>query len=566
MHFEELRSIYFHSTEHSKEQIAWMEKVFQIAMNYLFETPRKKIHSELVLPDLETIFSETDFPHLGEGIEPVLKETVAKVLENCVRLTNPKFVGHMTGATTIFSVAVEMLTAVLNQNLNKIETALSASFVERQTVAWFHRLVYARDEKFYSKFLHDPAHLLGTVTSGGTMGNLTALTVARNLVLGDVARLGIAGALAKKKKKRAVIVASRRAHYSVRKVASVLGLGSDNVIEIPVAPFDNTVDVALLKTQVEKLEKQGAIVVAVVGVAGTTETGSIDDLVTLGKFCCAKKIWFHVDAAWGGALLLSERYKTLLRGIELSDSVVVDGHKFFYLPLDHGMVVFKNEKALHAIRHHANYIIREGSVDLGQTSLEGSRRFNSLKLWFALKALGRSGYGALIEHSLEIAKQTEKLISEHPEFELTSGVATNIITYRYVPRAWKSALAALRNQLMSQANVKNLTRKKDSAEIGKVTKIYFFVNSILNRVNTDLQKQQRQAGKSFVSRTTLESVTPGFETVVLRMIPFNPFTTVETIREILTEQAELGRALFASELAQCENEAPKGLQRIFPPL
>lgn len=568
MEFDTFRQRFFHSIEKSEEQIAWIEKVFQIAIYYLFEAPHKKIHSDLTLPQIEEVFSEISMPEALGSQDLVLKETVEKVLAHSVRLTNPKFVGHMTGATAIFSLGVEMLTAVLNQNLNKIETALSASFVERQTLAWLHRLVYNREDAFYKRTMHHPDGLLGTVTSGGTLGNMTALTVARNLALPGVEKLGVAGALRKLKKKRCVIFASKRVHYSVKKVASLLGFGTESVIEIPVDLFTNKISISELKKYVERERKTGAVIVAFIGVAGTTETGSIDNLEAIAREARRVGAWFHVDAAWGGAILLSEKHKSLLSGIEKADSVVMDGHKLFYLPLDHGAVVFKNAKALNAIRHHANYIIREGSVDLGQTSLEGSRRFNSLKLWFALKTFGKSGYENLIDHSFEMAQQAAAEIEAHPNFEVTSFPETNILTYRYVPEKWKRAVSDFSEHLREKNCVKKTTgaRPKNATyKIGIQTKSFSFANQLLNQVNIDLQKQQRQHGKSFVSRTTLESVTPGFETVVLRILPFNPFTTVEILREILAEQSELGEQIFRALWSKSAAKAPKGDHHFFPP-
>lgn len=547
---------YFFSSEEAKDHEQLLMKIMKSVLDFFHSSPRKKIHSNLSLPDLEKIFSEIELPKTGTSFEEVYQTAVDQVLEHSVQVTNPYFVGHMTGGIPVFAFAVELLTAALNQNLVKIETALSASFVELQTICWLHRSFYQRDDEFYQATIHAPHVALGTVTSGGTVGNLTALTVARNKRFPTAWDDGWHEALSQEGFSRAVIVCSERTHYSVKKIASILGLGGKNVIKIPVCPFKNTINLERLEQTLDDLANQNVCVLALVGVAGSTETGSIDDLKALATIAKARHIWFHVDAAWGGALVLNPRTRPLFDGISEADSVVLDGHKLFYLPLDHGVTLFKDEHALDAIRHKANYILREGSVDLGRTSLEGSRRFNSFKLWFALKVLGEEGYSELLNRSLDLAIAAKNLIEAQPNFEVTSELATNILTYRYIPKKWVRPMTLYREAL-----VKKVTASADAFS----PELFFAANECLNRVNIDLQKQQRQDGKSFVSRTTLESVTPGVETVVLRLVLFNPLTTSTILKEIIEEQDILGARIMQSEWANLEAILPKDLRQKFPP-
>lgn len=553
--FETLRTKYFLSQDNEQECARWLQLALREAAAFVQNSDGHKIHSDVTLPDLEKLFPETAMPDAGDGLPTTFQRAVDVVMRHSVRVASPYYVGHMSGVTPYFSLIVDLLICALNQNVVKIETALSASFVEGQTLAWLHRLVYGQADSFYGKHLHAPESAFGNVTSGGTMGNLTALAVARNLRFPDAPRKGLASALLASGHTRVVLVASTRVHYSVRKAASILGIGEDNVAEIPVLPFENRIDTEALARTLDLLKAEGACVLAVVGVAGSTETGGVDDLALMAKLAKEHNAWFHVDAAWGAPLLLSRTHAPLMQGIEKADSVVMDGHKLFYLPMAHGCVLFRDVHSLDVLRHTARYIIRTGSVDLGRTSLEGSRRFDSFKMWFFLRVLGRKGFEALVDNAVSLGHTFGRLIENHPSFQLTSRVSTNILTYRYVPVAWKTPLEHMRKKLAT-------TQPPEDAPPGPLQKALLFVTSVLNEVNVELQKSQRQAGRSFVSRTTLESVYPGVDTVVLRAVPFNPLTTEAMLSEILEEQDALGRDIFRKRWKKLRVNAPEGFESI----
>jgi glutamate decarboxylase len=255
---------------------------------------------------------------------------------------------------------------------------------------------------------------------------------------------------------------------------------------------------------------------AIIGIAGTTETGTIDPLPELAAICAQNRIHFHVDAAWGGPTLMSDRYRHLLDGISRADSIIIDGHKQFYMPMTCGMVFFKDPVSMESVVYHAKYINRPGSVDLGIKSLPGSREANSLILDSALRIMGSQGYALLIEHGIETAKKLAQEINRRPDFELVTPPRLNILTYRLYPKKLKSAGG-------------------DRPEI----------EHRLNEINKRLQRLQREAGKSFVSRTTINlSSAPGSEIVVLRWVIMNPMTTIEILKEILDEQENIYRTVI----------------------
>jgi glutamate decarboxylase len=285
----------------------------------------------------------------------------------------------------------------------------------------------------------------------------------------------------------------------------VLGIGNRNVVPVPV-DAGQRLDITTLEGTIRafKRDEPETRILAVVGIAGTTETGTIDPLDAMADICRREGIHFHVDAAWGGPTLLSEAHRHLLTGIERADSVTIDGHKQFYMPMSCGMVYFKDPTAMDAVAYHARYINRPGSVDLGIRSLVGSRAATSLVLGSALDIMGSRGYALLIDHGIRLAGEFADEIMNRPLFQLVTPPCLNILTYRILPKDLQGDTEAV------------------------------------NGINKRVQRLQREAGRSFVSRTTLSLQESG-DTVVLRAVLMNPFTTIGILRDILDEQESLYR-------------------------
>ena len=274
-------------------------------------------------------------------------------------------------------------------------------------------------------------------------------------------------------------------------------------------------DLAVLREECRRLEDSNILPLALVGIAGTTETGNVDRLEAMAEFAEEIGCHFHVDAAWGGPTLFSDRYRHLLVGIERADSVTIDAHKQLYVPMGAGMVVFKDPTAVSAIEHHAAYILRHGSKDLGSHTLEGSRPGMSMLVHAGFSIIGRKGYELLIDNGIELAKIFADMIRHHSEFELASEPELNILTYRYCPLRVQQFLS-------------------DAPDAERAS-----VNGLLDQVCQLLQKHQREAGKTFVSRTRLHMARYGDEVTVLRVVLANPLTTEEILDAILAEQCEI---------------------------
>jgi glutamate decarboxylase len=481
------------------------------------------VSGELPPATLEKNFSATVIPEdpifVSEQAEFLLKHVVAQ----SVHTASPHFIGHMTSALPYFMLSLSKLMVALNQNLVKIETSKAFTPLERQVVAMLHRLVYSADDSVYRKFTHHRAHSLGVFCSGGTVANVTALWVARNQLLGPrgdfrgVTRTGLVQAMKHYGYQGLAILVSRRGHYSLSKAADLLGLGKDEITVIDIDE-NNKVRVPALRHQLEACRAANIGVVSVVGVAGTTETGQVDPLDAMADLCAEFGCRFHVDAAWGGPTLFSDQYRHLLRGIERADSVCFDAHKQLYIPMGAAVALFRSPQSLNSIEHSANYIIREGSRDLGKHTLEGSRPGMAILVHSGLHVMGRRGYGLLIDQGIERARRFAAMIEAREDFELMSQPELNLLCYRYVP-------LEMRARLQDPA-----TRQK--------------VNDELNVINVDLQKAQRAGGKSFVSRTKLQPQKYDEQDIdVLRVVLANPLTTDEILGDILSEQVAIGQSL-----------------------
>ncbi|WP_231854388.1 pyridoxal-dependent aspartate 1-decarboxylase PanP [Xenorhabdus doucetiae] len=475
------------------------------------------------LTELEKVFVSVDIPEFPLNVDSYARYLSEDILNHVVPVSSPAFVGHMTSALPKHLPALGKVLTALNQNLVKLETSHILTALERQVLGMMHKLVYHRDEDFYQQWLHNGEHALATFCSGGTLANLTAMWACRNQLMpadGDfagLAREGLARGLLHYGYRGLAILVSEQGHYSLKKTVDVLGLGQDALVKVE-TDREGRICIDALLAQLQTLRQRNIKPMAIVGIAGSTETGAIDPLNRLADIAEQEQCYFHVDAAWGGASLMSERYRHLFAGIERADTVTIDAHKQMYVPMGSGMVLFRQPTLTNAIAQHANYIVRKGSKDLGRHTLEGSRSAMSLMLHSNFYLLGRRGLASLIEASIEKAQQFADLIHQQEDFELISEPQLCLLTYRYVPPTVLSALregsASVRQQL----------------------------HELLNALNQSIQTSQWTAGKSFVSRTHLKPVQWDRQpTTVLRVVLANPLTTLEILENMLEEQRQLAR-------------------------
>lgn len=481
------------------------------------------------LKELSSRFTDTIINKNPEkGLADVIEEIVEDVAPHAVNTASPYFIGHMISAIPFFMVHLKTMVAALNQNVAKVETSRVVSVLEKQVLAKIHRLIYRKSEDFYNRHVQNAGTTLGCFIEDGTLANIAALWVARNFLFAPkdgfagVEQEGMQAACRAYGIERCAVLVSRLGHHSIRKAGGLLGIGNQNIIAIDV-DADNRINLDSLNKTIEEIkhDRIRTKIIAIVGIAGTTETGTVDPLTMLGEICAENRIHFHVDAAWGGPTLMSEKYSQLLDGIELADSVVIDGHKQFYMPTSCSMVCFNDPSIMDTVAYHANYVNRPDSGDLGIKSLAGSRGADSLILGSALRIMGSYGYSLLIEHGIETAYRFAEEIKKRSNFQLTSSPELNILTYRICPSYIKERLA------------------KGDFELRKS------INKGLNRINIAVQKLQMETGKGFVSRTVLKAGDKFREDIVVfRCVIMNPMTDMKILKEILDEQEDIYRLHF----------------------
>lgn len=445
-----------------------------------------------------------------------------QVVAGAVRVGDPQFVGHMTSALPSYLSQIGRLLTELNQNVVKIETSNLLTLLERQVLAMMHRVAFRQNDSFYDEHIQASGSHLGIVTSCGTLANITAMWLARNRCfqpqgsfLGHQTH-GFIEALQHYDYRDAVIIGSQLMHYSMGKLGSIMGFGHEQIIKIP-CDDKGSVRPDLLEDTLMRCKDERRMIVALVGVAATTETGAVDDLQALADVAESHRVHFHVDAAWGGPILFSEKHRHMLAGIERADTVTICGHKQLYLPQGMSMVLCRDPKLVRHIRAEAHYQARAESLDLGKHSAEGSRPANALYLHASLHLLGHEGFGFLIDQGIRKAQVFAGLVREHPAFELFQEPTTNLVVYRYLPADLRGA--------------GNLSREDEH---------------VVNSINEVLQNRQFTEGETFVSRTALRRLAApdAPPQVVLRAVFANPLTTDKDLEQVLEEQVQLANLVL----------------------
>lgn len=361
-------------------------------------------------------------PDTARPLQDVLQWVGRNVLHQSVVVAHPRTMAHLHCPPLVPALAAETLVNAANQSMDSWDQAPAATYLEQRLVRWM------------AAQLGLPGGSDGVFTSGGTQSNFMGLLLARNLHARhagwDIQQAGLPGDATAYR-----ILCSDVAHFSVAQSAAILGLGHAAVV--PVATDERfRMRADALERAVGDLRAQGLQPIAVVATAGSTDFGSIDPLAAIAGLCREHGIWLHVDAAYGGALALGGRHARLLEGIGDCDSVTIDCHKLFWQPVSCSMLLVRDSAAWEVIRLHADYLNPEenedsGVLDLVTKSIQTTRRFDGLKLFVTLQALGRRGFGALLDRNLELAQEAGELVRADPELELAADPMLVSVVFRY---------------------------------------------------------------------------------------------------------------------------------------
>lgn len=388
---------------------------------------------------------QLEFNPEGLGNQVAIDRAIEFFLKDSLSVHHPQCVAHLHCPSLVVSQAAEVLINATNQSMDSWDQSPSATIIEMKLIEWLRTQVG-----------YQPGDA-GVFTSGGTQSNLMGLMLARDAFFArlghSIQQDGLVGNLKKIK-----VLCSENAHFSVQKNMALLGLGYQSVTLVKTDRFAR-MDINDLADKVAQAQSNGEQILAIVATAGTTDAGAIDPLREIATLAAQHQIWVHVDAAWGGALLLSEKFRDYLDGIELVDSITLDFHKQFFQTISCGAFLLKEARHYELMRYQAAYLNSEfdeaqGVPNLVSKSLQTTRRFDALKLWMGLEALGQKQYAAIIDHGVILAQQVANYVAEHASLELVMEPQLASVLFRYRPAqlaSHDSATIALLNQKIGDA-------------------------------------------------------------------------------------------------------------------
>ena len=460
-------------------------KFVAIAADYFEQTRRRddRVSTSSSPSQLARRFDEP-LPREAHDVDVVIERLRTQVIPDANHLWHPRYVGHQIAGPLPTAVWTEPVTAALNQSVAVFEMSPVGTVLEHQVISWLCALVGF------------PSESGGTLTSGGTEATFTGLLAARAAALPDAWTNGVGA-------DPPVLLCGEHAHYAVTRAGAQLGIGMRNVLAV--RSRDYKLDPEALADRIAEFARDGRRVMAVVATAGSTATGSFDDLDAVASVCDEHGIWLHVDAAHGGSALLSNTHRERLRGIERVRSLAWDPHKMMLLPSQAGTLLVRDARELEsAFSQRAPYLFAdahaERSWDQGPRSFMCSRRADVLKLWVALQRYGADALGELYDYFCALARFMFEEIAERADYVALHEPEGNILCFRYV----------------------------GSGGLSNVT---------LDEVNRELRERYNQSGEGWITATNLDGRR------VLRVTLMNPRTTTDDIRDILDGLARVGARL-----------------------
>jgi L-2,4-diaminobutyrate decarboxylase len=355
-----------------------------------------------------------------------LEELQHTYLRDAVYFHDAKYAAHLNCPVVIPALVGEAVLSAVNSSMDTWDQSAGATMIERRLIDWTAGRLGLGDEAD------------GVFTSGGSQSNLQALLIARNHAVAqlrqDPANEGLRLPLLLEKLR---IFTSVDSHFSIQKSASMLGLGFDAVVSIDCAA-DHRMDPAALARALAAASNDGLVPMAVVGTAGTTDFGAVDPLADLAALAGAYGAWFHVDAAYGGGLMISNRHRHLLDGIRLADSVTVDFHKTFFQPVSSSALLVREGAMLRHVTYYADYLNPETAAraeipNQVDKSIQTTRRFDALKLWLTLRIMGADAVGALLDEAIDLAARVGSVLAADNDFELAAEPQLSTLVFRYRP-------------------------------------------------------------------------------------------------------------------------------------
>jgi aromatic-L-amino-acid decarboxylase len=366
--------------------------------------------------------ADCGLPESGADPRTLLTEAAQLLFRHSLFNGHPRFFGYITSSPAPIGALGDLLASAVNQNVGSWRLAPLATEIEAQTVRWIADLIGF------------PVNTGGLLVSGGNMANFVCFLAARTAKISGVRTAGLRSATTS-----FYVYASTETHTWIQKAADLFGLGTDAIRWIP-ADNEQRMDPVALETQIVADKRDGGLPFLVVGTAGAVGTGAVDPLAEIARVCRRHDVWFHVDGAYGAMAARVPGAPEDLLAMADADSVAVDPHKWLYAPLEAGCALVRRATDLQrTFSYHPSYYHFDQEVtNYYEYGPQNSRGFRALKVWLALRQVGRSGYVEMIGDDMRLARQLHDLVRQHPDFEAMTQ-HLSITTFRYVPQDLRSA-------------------------------------------------------------------------------------------------------------------------------
>ena len=457
-----------------KEMTRFGHRIVNELVKHFVSLPDKKPVALGTRKEMDSLFLE-EAPKEPSNIDEVFDFVMDNVFTNTNLVTHPKSYAFVPGPSNFVSVMADTLATGFNTFSGGWNASPAASELEIVTINWLLKMFGLPAKKGGGLF-----------TSGGSVANLTALVTARNQKCGEDFS-------------KARIYLSDQAHSSNVKAIRIMGFKKNQIRIIP-TDSEFKFSVNKLKNAIARDRLEGFVPFCVIASAGTTNTGTVDPLLDISTVCKDENVWFHVDAAYGGAAILSKQGKKLLHGIQKADSITADPHKWFYQPYEMGCLLVRNHKWLgNTFTEKPEYLRdiegNESEINFYDMGMQLTRRFRALKLYMSMKSFGLDAFSKAVTYNIKLAEKVEKILRESPHWEIVSSASLAVINFRYNPIAMQ------------------------------------LVEKDIDTLNQHIAEQVTLSREAILATTILN------KQVVLRMCLINPRTTINDVMETL-EQCE----------------------------
>ena len=409
-------------------------------------------------------------PEHGKGFDETLDSVRQNIMPHLLRTWSPLYMPHLHAPALTETIASELIIGTFNDSMDSWDQGPAATEVEEQMV---HGLV---------KLFGFGPQSDGTFTSGGTQSNMAAIIAARDWYcktrLGhDVKKKGLPSCYSQLR-----LYTSEVSHFSMEKTCHVMGLGYDSVRKLPV-DRNCKIDIEKFDNMVQEDINSGLLPFCAVATIGTTDYGSIDDVAQMRRICDKYGMFLHADASYGSGLVMSSRYKDRMGDLSLCDSVTVDFHKMFLLPISCSVILFKDKTVQECFELHADYLNREedeeeGYINLVDKSLQTTRRFDALKVFMAFQTRGRDGFAKIIDTAVENAGYFYSRLADDPVF--IAPVKPEISSVVFAVKDGDESNKNIRTRLMDEGTVIGQTSKD-----GKVMLKFTLLNPNVTHADID---------------------------------------------------------------------------------